>query len=349
MNYDHTYRLFIETFEKMFDWEIYAEAKAFWLLLFIPVLALWYIIKQKYFQATVHFSSTTPFEKIPTSPLSYLRHLPFVLQMLALGFIIFALARPQASLSWEEEKTEGIDIVIALDISNSMMAMDFKPNRLEASKAIAKEFVGSRTNDRIGLVVYGSEAFTQCPLTIDHSRLQQLFDEIHFGMIEGGTAIGMGLATSVNRLKESSAASKIIILLTDGENTAGEIDPKTAAELAKTYGIKVYTIGVGTKGTALSPYQQDMYGKIYYKELPVVIDEETMGSIAKITGGKYFRATSNQKLKAIYAEIDRLEKTEIASLKYYKKNELFMPFAASGLLLLLLAAPLNWFLFRKLP
>jgi Ca-activated chloride channel family protein len=349
VNYDHTYHLFTETFEKMLNWDIYAEPRAFWLLLLIPVLSIWYLIKQKYFQSTLHFSSLTPFEKLPASPLTYLKHLPFVLQMLAIGCIVFALARPQANLSWEEEKTEGIDIVISLDISTSMLARDLKPDRLEASKAIAKEFIAGRTNDRLGLVIYGSESFTQCPLTIDHTRLIQLFDDIHCGMIEGGTAIGMGLATSVNRLKESKALSRVIILLTDGENNAGEIDPKTAAELAHTFGIKVYTIGVGTKGTALSPVAQDMMGNLVYREVPVNIDEETLTNIAQITGGKYFRATSNKKLKEIYAEINRLEKTEIASLKYYKKNELFMPFAACGLFLLLVAAPLNWFLFRKSP
>ena len=349
MSYDSTYRFFRDTFEKMFDWEIYAEPRAFWLLLLVPILILWHFVKQKYFQPTLRYSSLAPFSKIPISPLTYLRHIPLALQSLALILMVFALARPQASLSWEEEKTEGIDIVISLDISTSMLARDFKPDRLEASKQIAKIFLSDRKNDRLGLVIYGSESFTQCPLTIDHTRLNQLFDDIHSGMVDGGTAIGMGLATAVSRLKESTAVSKVIILLTDGENNAGEIDPKTAAELAHTYGIKVYTIGVGSKGTALSPIGQDMLGNLVYREVPVNIDEETLKNIAKITGGKYFRATGNQKLKEIYAEIDRLEKIEIAAQKYYEKNELFMPFAACALVLLLLSTPINWFFFRKLP
>jgi Ca-activated chloride channel family protein len=255
------------------------------------------------------------------------------MKLLALALVLLALARPQSSSSWQNETTEGIDIVFALDISGSMLAEDLKPNRLEASKEVALEFISTRPNDRMGLVVYAGESFTQCPLTTDHTVLKNLFLDIKNGMIEDGTAIGMGLATAVNRLKDSKAKSKVIILLTDGSNNAGAIPPLTAAEIAKTFGIRVYTIGVGTKGKAPYPFQTP-WGK-QYQHIEVSIDEETLTDIANTTGGLYYRATDNQKLENIYREIDQLEKSKIEVIEYKKKSEEYLPLllAAAGLLL----------------
>jgi Ca-activated chloride channel homolog len=238
--------------------------------------------------------------------------------------------------------TEGIDIVLAIDISSSMLARDFKPNRLEAAKEVAIEFIKERPNDRIGLVIYSGESFTQCPLTTDHDKLINLFEGIKNGMITDGTAIGMGLANAVNRLKESDSKSRVVILLTDGENTAGSIPPITAAEIAATFGVKVYTIGVGTKGQAPMP-TQDMFGRIRYQMMDVNIDEETLGQIADLTNGKYFRATDNDKLKEVYSEIDRMEKTVIEEIQYEKKYEEFLPLALIALGLLF-----GEFLLRKI-
>jgi len=260
-------------------------------------------------------------------------HAAFALRLLALAAIIVGLARPQSSMSWQDVTTEGIDIIMAMDISSSMLARDFEPNRLEAAKEVAIRFIEGRPNDRIGLVVYSGESFTQCPLTTDHEKLINLFKEIKNGMIKDGTAIGMGLTNAVNRLKESTAKSKVIILLTDGENTAGSIPPLTAAEIAATFGVKVYTIGVGTKGQAPMPVQ-DMFGRIRYQMMDVNIDEESLQKIADLTKGRYFRATDNDKLQEIYAEIDQMEKTVIEEKQYEKKYEEFLPLAllAIGLL-----------------
>jgi len=254
--------------------------------------------------------------------------------------------RPQSSSSWQDVKTEGIDIVIAMDISGSMLARDFDPDRLEASKNVAAEFIRNRPNDRIGLVVYSGESFTQCPLTTDHDKLINLFDELKNGMIKDGTAIGMGLANAVNRLKDSDAKSKVVILLTDGENNVGSIPPITAAEIAATFGVKVYTIGVGTKGQAPMPVS-DMFGRRRYQMMDVNIDEETLEEIADLTGGSYFRATDEKSLAQIYAQIDNMEKTIIEETQYEKKYEEFFPLALAALGLLLLEVLLRRTLFTN--
>lgn len=265
----------------------------------------------------------------------YLRHGLFVFRLLALASLITALARPQSSTSWQNVTTEGIDIILSMDVSGSMLAEDLKPNRLEASKAVAMNFISGRPNDRMGLVLFSGESFTQCPITTDHAVLKNLFKDVKNGMIADGTAIGMGLANAVNRLKDSEAKSKVVILLTDGENNRGEIPPHTAAEIAKAFGVRVYTIGVGTRGEAPFPFRSP-FGGIVYQNVEVKIDEPLLTQIADMTGGKYFRATDNKKLKAIYEEIDKLEKSKIDVQEFRKKNEMFLPWVfAAGLLLFL--------------
>jgi len=303
-----------------------------WMLIIVPLMVAWYIWKEKETYGAFNMSATKGFATTKKNYIGVLRHYGIVLRSLAVGLIIVALARPQSSLSWQNTTTEGIDIMIASDISGSMLAEDFKPNRLEAGKEIAIDFIKARPDDRIGLVIFSGESFTQCPLTIDHSVLVNLYQDIHNGMIEDGTAIGMGLATAVNRLKDSEAKSKVIILLTDGSNNTGSIAPATAAEIAKQFGIRVYTVGIGTHGYAPYPVQTP-YG-IQYQKMEVDIDEPTLTKIAAITGGKYFRATNNETLKNIYIQIDKLEKAKIDVTQYRKKTELFLPFAIIALLLL---------------
>lgn len=309
----------------------FANPEFFWVLLVIPLMITWYILRQKKLHGTVKITTLKNFSNNKT-PL--LRHSLLVLRSVAIITLITALARPQTSLSWQDVTTEGIDIVIALDISGSMLAEDFKPNRLEASKQVAMDFISERPYDRIGLVIYGGESFTQCPLTTDHDVLLNLFGDIKNGMIEDGTAIGMGLATSVNRLKDSKAISKVAILLTDGSNNSGSIPPVTAAEIAREFGIRVYTIGVGSNGTAPTPYQ-DQFGRTQYQNVPVRIDEKTLKEIATIADGSYFRATDKKSLEKIYQEIDQLEKSKIEVTEYKKKSEWFWPFALVSTILLL--------------
>ncbi|MBV5312857.1 MAG: VWA domain-containing protein [Prolixibacteraceae bacterium] len=315
-------------------------------LLLIPMIA-WYVWKQKKAGASIQFSSDMGFARIPKSWKYYFRHSVFVLLLLSLSAMIAALARPQSSNSWQNVTTEGIDIVIALDISSSMLAMDFQPNRLEAAKDVATQFISGRTNDKIGLVVFSGESFTQCPLTTDHATVINLFKNIESGMIEDGTAIGNGLATAVARLKESTAISKVVILLTDGENNRGEIAPVTAAELAKTYGIRVYTVGVGTIGTA--PYPMQTPFGIQVRDVEVKIDEQTLQKIASTTDGEYFRATNNNKLAEIYKEIDKLEKSKIDVKEFSKKEEEYLKYALAGAFLLLMALFLKTTIFRNIP
>ncbi|HZL10849.1 MAG TPA: VWA domain-containing protein [Prolixibacteraceae bacterium] len=316
------------------------------LLLLIPMIA-WYIWKYKKAGASIQFSSNMGLNKIPKNWKYYFRHSVFVLEMLSLSMLIVALARPQSSNSWQNVTTEGIDIVIALDISSSMLAMDFQPNRIEAAKNVATQFISGRPNDKIGLVVFSGESFTQCPLTTDHATVINLFRNIESGMIEDGTAIGNGLATAVSRLKESTAISKVVILLTDGENNRGEIAPATAAELAKTFGIRVYTIGVGTIGTA--PYPMQTPFGVQVRDVEVKIDEVTLQKIASITDGAYFRATNNNKLAEIYKEIDKLEKSKIDVKEYSKKDEEYLKYALAGALLLVLGLFLKTTIFRNIP
>ena len=300
----------------------FADPIFLYLLLLIPVMIVFYIIKQQNVTAAVRMPGLEPFSGTGTTFRHYLRHILFAMRTLAIALLIIVVARPQKTSSFQDVSTEGIDIVLTQDISGSMLARDFKPDRLEAAKNIATEFISGRPYDRIGLVVFSGESFTQCPLTTDHAVLINLLREIQSGMIEDGTAIGMGLATAVNRIKDSKAKSKVIILLTDGVNNRGEIAPATAAGIAKTFGIRVYTIGVGTQGTAPYPVQTP-YG-IQYQDMPVEIDEGILQEIAKNTGGKYFRATDNDKLTQVYKEIDKLEKSKIDVRQFSKKEERYL-------------------------
>ena len=306
----------------------------FFFLLFIPIaLLIWYFFKSKKNSSEIVFSDLHSLEKTKTIK-NKLIHLTYLFKICALILLIIALARPQSSTNWEESITEGIDIILSMDISGSMLAEDLKPNRLEASKEVAMDFISKRANDRVGLVIFSGESFTQCPLTTDHNVLINLFKDVKSGMVEDGTAIGMGLATAVNRLKESDAISKVIILLTDGVNNKGVVAPFTAAEIAKKFGIRVYTIGVGTEGYAPYPFQTP-FG-IQYQDVEVKIDEETLQNIATVTDGKYFRATNNSKLKEIYKDIDKLEKSKIEVTEFHKRSEEFNKFAIPALLLLVL-------------
>jgi Ca-activated chloride channel family protein len=316
------------------------------LILLVPAI-VWYILKDRNSKASLQFSSLGAFPKGAGHIRQYLRHLLFVLRLLATALIIVAMARPQSTTRWKNVKTEGIDIVIALDISSSMLARDFKPDRLEASKDVATAFISGRPNDRIGLVVFSGESFTQCPLTSDHAVLINMFHDIKSGMIEDGTAIGNGLATAVSRLKDSKAISKVIILLTDGVNNKGDIAPLTAAEIAKTFGIRVYTIGVGSLGMAPYPVQTP-YG-IRYQNMEVKIDEEVLQKVAEMTDGKYFRATNNQKLKEIYQEIDKLEKSKIDVKEISKREEEYLRFVLLALAFLIAEGLLRSTVFRTLP
>jgi Ca-activated chloride channel family protein len=309
----------------------------FWLFLLLPIAIAWYIWKRKQQTATLTISSIKGF-KVKPSRLSKLRPLLFVLRLLALSFIIIALARPQSvDISNKIKTTQGIDIVMAIDVSSSMLAKDLKPNRLTALKKVAADFVKNRPNDRIGLVVYAGESYTRTPVTSDKSVvLQSLHDIDYDTALQDGTAIGMGLATSINRLKDSKAKSKVIILLTDGVNNSGMIEPEMASAIAKQFGIKVYTIGLGTTGMAEFPYAIAPNGTFLFRMMPVEIDEKLMQTIAKNTDGRYFRATSNSKLSSIYNEINKLETTEIEEQKFYNYDEKFRSFAlAAGALLLL--------------
>ncbi len=316
----------------MFNGIEFAHPGFFWLLLIIPLTVAWYIWRERLLHGTLSVSAVKGFSLPAKTIVPRLRHLVIVFRSLALLALIIALARPQSSLSWQNTTTEGIDIIIASDISGSMLAEDFQPNRLEAGKNIAIDFIKNRPDDRIGLVIFSGESFTQCPLTIDHDVLINLFKDVKNGMIDDGTAIGMGLATAVNRLKDSEAKSKVVILLTDGSNNMGSIPPITAAEIAKQFNVRVYTVGIGTHGYAPYPVQTPM--GIQYQRIPVDVDEGTLSKIATITGGKYFRATDNETLKNIYDQIDKLEKAKIDVTQYHKKTELFLPFALIALLFL---------------
>lgn len=308
-----------------------------WLLILIPLLAVWYFFMRKKDKAVLTIPSVKGF-KANQSILPKLKPLLYLLRLAALALIIVALARPRnVAVSKKTKTNKGIDIVMAIDVSASMLARDLKPNRLEALKKVATNFVNRRPNDRIGIVVYAGESFTQTPITSDKGIVKRTISEIKWGQLEGGTAIGMGLGSAVNRLKDSKAKSKVIILLTDGVNNSGNIDPRTATELAKELGIKVYTIGLGTNGMADFPWARDpRTGKLSFRKQQVEIDEKLLEHIAAETEGKYFRATNNTKLKEIYEEIDKLEKTKIEEFKYYNYQEKyrFLVFIAGILLLL---------------
>jgi len=274
-------------------------------------------------------------------------HAPFILRIIVLSLVILILARPQTTNNWQNSEVEGIDIMLAIDVSTSMLAEDLKPNRLEAAKDVAAEFISGRPNDNIGITLFAGESFTQCPLTVDHTVLLNLFQSINSGIVEDGTAVGMGIANAVSRLKDSKAKSKVIILLTDGTNNKGDISPLTAADIAKSFGIRVYTIGVGTNGMA--PYPLRVAGTIQYINTPVEIDEKTLTQIAITTNGNYFRATNNSKLKEVYKEIDKLERTKLNVKQYSKRHEEYQWFALIALLFLLLEFYLRNSILKKIP
>ena len=326
----------------------FVNKEFFWLLLALPLAVLWYIFKNRKQTAELKISSLKGF-KLTSSWFPKLRHLLFVLRLAALGLLIMALARPQSvDVSTKTKTTRGIDIVMAIDVSASMLAKDLSPNRLEALKKVAAEFIKGRPNDRIGLVEYAGESYTKTPITSDKAIVLRSLKSIKYNtIIEGGTAIGMGLATSVNRLKDSKASSKVIILLTDGVNNSGFIDPKIASELAVEYGIKTYTIGLGTNGMALSPVAIFPNGNFQYGRIQVEIDEDLLKEIAEVTGGKYFRATNNKKLEEIYEEINKLEKTEIEEFKYYNYEEKYRPLVILAGLLLLMELLLRYTVFKS--
>lgn len=326
----------------------FASPHNLFLLLFLIPLIIWYIYKLRNAQATFKMSSTSAFDGKMGGAKVYLRHIPFLLRLVALALVVIVIARPQSLNSSQKTRTEGIDIVMALDISGSMMAQDLKPNRLEAAKKVASDFIADRENDRMGLVIFAGESFTQVPLTTDHGVLLNLLHEVEPGMIEDGTAIGLGLANAVNRLKDSDSKSKVVILLTDGSNNRGQIAPLTAAELAKNYGIRVYTIGVGTRGKALFPvYNQ--FGQQSLQYMDVDIDEKMLTEIADMTGAKYFRAVDNESLRDVYSEIDQLEKTKISVNNVTQREELYLPYALLALGLILLELILRRTVFRSIP
>jgi Ca-activated chloride channel family protein len=332
----------------MFEGIEFVNKEIFWLLLVLPLAILWYVLKHNKQTAELKISSLKGF-KVTNSLLPKFRHVLFVLRLLALALLITALARPQSvDVSTKTKTTRGIDIVMAIDVSASMLAKDLSPNRLEALKKVAAEFIKGRPNDRIGLVEYAGESYTKTPITSDKAIVLRALESIKYNtIIEGGTAIGMGLATAVNRLKDSKAKSKVIILLTDGVNNSGFIDPKIASELAVEYGIKTYTIGIGTNGMALSPVAILPNGSFQYGRIQVEIDEELLKEIAEVTGGKYFRATDNKKLEEIYDEINKLEKTEIEEFKYYNYEEKYRPLVVLAGLLLLIELLLRYTVFRS--
>lgn len=328
----------------------FANPEFLLLLILIPFLVFWYFRKNKRRSGTLRYSNlgvVKTVDRISSKRRS--KHLPFALRLTAIATLIICFARPQSSHTEEEILTEGVDIVLALDISSSMLAEDFKPNnRLEAAKLVARDFVQGRRNDRIGMVVFSGKSFTQCPLTLDYGILLNFISEVESGMIEDGTAIGLAIANAANRLRDSKAESKIVILLTDGENNRGELDPITAAKIADAFGIRIYTVGVGKRGTALYPVDDPIFGKRYV-QMPVKIDEKTLKEIARITHGNYYRATDKESLDKIFGEIDQLEKTKIEVKQFAKFKELFSNFLVVALGLIIAEVALSNTKFRKIP
>jgi Ca-activated chloride channel homolog len=325
----------------------FANPVFLWLLLFLPAIGYYLWWRREKMTVVLQFSSLQIFGKIPRTMRERMRYIPVGLRMMAIALFIIALARPQSVSDKQNISTEGIDIVLELDLSGSMLAEDFNPNRIEAAKQVASEFIDGRMNDRIGLVVFSAESFTQCPLTTDYLVLKGLLRDVKNGMIADGTAIGLAIANGVNRLKDSKAKSKVMILLTDGVNNRGEIDPITAARIAATYGIRIYTVGVGAHGEAPYPVQTP-FG-IRRQMIPVDLDEKVLTQVADMTGGKYYRATDNRKLKAIYKEIDQLERTKIEVTAYKRYSELYGGWLIAGLLALVLEIGLTSTLLRKNP
>ncbi len=325
----------------------FADPEYLYLLVVIPLAGVWYWFRSGRIYPEMRIPVSGAFAGVRPSLKLRLRPLLITLRLLAITAVIVALARPQSNISRQDISVEGIDIVLATDISGSMLAEDFKPNRLEASKDVATEFIRERPNDRIGLVVFSGESFTQCPLTTDHSVLINLYNSIKSGMIDDGTALGDGLATAVSRLKESKSVSKIIILLTDGVNNMGALDPLSAAEIAQLYGIRIYTIGVGTIGTAPYPFETP-FG-IQYQNVEVKIDEPLLKKISQMTNGKYFRATNKRSLTTIYQEIDKLEKSKIDVTEFRRKKEEFLPLVFLAIILLCMEVILRQTYFRSNP
>jgi len=327
----------------------FASPQFLFLLLLLPALVWWHWRVSGRRGATIRYSNLDLLKHLPKASPGWSRHLQFALRMLALALLIVALARPQSGHTEEEITTEGIDIVLTLDISSSMLAEDFRPkNRLEAAKQVAEQFINGRKNDRIGMVVFAARSFTQCPLTLDYGILINFLRKVEIGMTDDGTAIGLGLATAVDRLRNSKAKSKVIILLTDGVNNAGEIDPVTAARLAEAFKVRIYTIGVGTRGEAMYPVQDPIFGKRYVR-MPVEIDEAMLTRIADMTKGDYFRATDRQSLERIFAQIDQLEKTKIEVKQFTRYRELFVFWLAMALGLVVVEVVLMNTKFRKIP
>ncbi|MFV0545309.1 MAG: vWA domain-containing protein [Bacteroides sp.] len=326
---------------------IFANIEYLFLLLLLIPYIIWYIMKQNKSEATLQISDARVYAHTPKSYKNYLLHVPFVLRIITLIFIILVLARPQTTDRWQNSEIEGIDVMMAIDVSTSMLAEDLKPNRLEAAKDVAAEFINGRPNDNIGITLFAGESFTQCPLTVDHAVLSDMIHNVKCGFIEDGTAVGMGIANAVTRLKESKAKSKVIILLTDGTNNKGDISPLTAAEIAKSFGIRVYTIGVGTNGVA--PYPIRVGNTVQYVNVPVEIDEKTLTQIAGTTDANYFRATSNSKLKEVYEEIDKLERTKLNVKEYNRRDEEYQWFALVAFLSILIEVLLRNSILKKIP
>ena len=323
----------------------------FLLLLEIPYL-IWYLMYRKKSEPTMRMSDTMVYRYAPRSWKVTLMPIQLLLRLAVFVLVVIILARPQTQNSWKNRTMEGIDIMLAMDVSTSMLAEDLKPNRIEAAKKVAAEFIAGRPDDNIGLSIFAGEAFTQCPMTTDHSSLLSLLQNVRTdiaarGLIEDGTAIGMGLANAVSRLKESKAKSKVVILLTDGSNNRGDLSPMTAAEIAKSFGIRVYTIGVGTN--KMAPYPVSVGGTVQYMNIPVEIDTKTLSEIAAATDGDFYRATNNSELKKIYKEIDKLEKSKLTVKKFSKRYEAYQPYAMVAIALLFLEMLLRITIFRKLP
>lgn len=327
---------------------LFANPKILWLLLILVPIIGWYIWKQARLFAALKVSTLLPLARMPRSWKEYMVHALFALKVLTIAVIIVILARPQTRDSWSTSQTEGTDIVLAMDISTSMLARDFKPDRFDAAKEVASKFVSGRENDNIGVVIFAAESFTGVPMTTDRALVSNYINSIQMGMLQDGTAIGDGIATAINRLKEGKAKSKSIILLTDGSNNTGNVAPLTAAEIAAKMGIKVYTIGIGTNGTAPFP-QQDEFGRISYVNLPVVIDEATLRKISEMTGGRYFRATGNRVLKDVFDEIDTLEKTRMDIQSFANTEDDFAPWAILAVVLILLQLLLRSTVVRTIP
>lgn len=330
----------------------FANGYLLWLSILAVPYIIWYIYNNKHIEPNLEVSDASMYDKGLRSYKNYLIHVPFALRVLTFLLLIIVMARPQTNNSWKNTETEGIDIMLCVDVSTSMLAEDLKPNRLEAAKDVASEFIAGRPNDNIGLTIFAGEAFTQCPMTTDHTVLLNMFhslktDMAQKGMIQDGTAVGMGIANAVSRLKDSKAKSKVVILLTDGTNNLGDISPMTAAEIAKSFGIRVYTIGVGTNGTA--PYPMPVGGRIQYMNIPVEIDTKTLAAIADKTNGEFYRATDNKTLEEVYQNIDKLEKTKMSVKQYSKRYEAYATFAWTAAISLLLELLLRLTILKKIP